>query len=303
MNTPRVLYVMPVYNAERWLEESVLSVLNQDYAAFRLLCVDDGSTDASPDILRGVADRDERVVVLAQANAGPGAAFNRGLAYALRHDYPYVARMDADDLSLPARTRQQVELMERHPETAACSGQATYFTVDRDPCGASRIPVLPDDVRREILKGGRGLIQGATLFRTSALQAVGGYRAEKTPAEDTDIFLRLSEMFPLRSVPDVLYRIRICADSHSLQNIYQTRLYHHYFLHLASLRSRGFSEVSVEDFRNTMTLYRAASIRREAAAVAAYFSWMIERSIPALLSASLLDPKRTLRRMVRKWWR
>ena len=300
MTDPRVLYVMPVFNAAHWVKDSVTSVLQQDYAPFDLLCVDDGSTDATPRILKEMAEQDSRVQVLTQANAGPGAAFNRGLAHAMAHRYPYVARMDADDHSLPGRTRLQIELMEHYPDTAACSGQAVYFTGQRDPCGTSQLPERPEQVRQDILRGGRGLIQGATLFRVSALAAVGGYRAEKTPAEDTDVFLRLSERYPLRNVPDIVYRIRICPDSHSLSSIQMTRFYHHYYLHLATLRAVNKPECSFQTFSESLGRGQRAAIHRESLAITAYFRWMTKRSVSSLISAALLDPSRTIQRIAKK---
>jgi glycosyltransferase involved in cell wall biosynthesis len=300
MNEPSVLYVVPVYNAAPFLQESLGSVFSQTYANIHVLCVDDGSTDQSFEILQQLAHGHENLTVISQKNAGPGAAFNKGIQFAIENGYLYIARMDADDISLPPRTQKQVAIMEAEPAVAACSCNSTYFSETRECCGKSNVPVASEAIRAEILAGGRGLIQGATLFRTSAIREVGGYRAEKTPAEDTDIFLRLSEHYSLQNIGEELYRIRIFSGSHSLGNIYSTRLYHHYYLHLASLRMTGEREISFDEYVGRMPLMSKAAVRKEAFAISAYFKWMTERSFFALALAAALDPRRTFRRIVKR---
>ena len=95
---PKLSVIMPVHDAEATLAEAVDSVLSQSLEDLELVCVDDGSTDGSPAILRGYEERDPRVRVIAQGNAGAGAARNRGLEAASGE---YVHFLDADDRVLP----------------------------------------------------------------------------------------------------------------------------------------------------------------------------------------------------------
>lgn len=90
----KVSVVIPVYNIAAHLEECLDSVVGQSLTDLEILCVDDGSTDESPDILRAYEERDERVRVLTQPNAGPGEARNRGLAAATGE---YLIFLDSDD--------------------------------------------------------------------------------------------------------------------------------------------------------------------------------------------------------------
>lgn len=92
---PAVSIIMPVYNAERHLEESLTSALGQSLKSIELICVDDGSTDASLGILRRFEEADRRVQVVVQENAGAGPARNAGLA---RARGSYIAFLDSDDL-------------------------------------------------------------------------------------------------------------------------------------------------------------------------------------------------------------
>ncbi|MEM6750084.1 MAG: glycosyltransferase, partial [Planctomycetota bacterium] len=93
---PSLSVGMTVYNGQRYLSAALGSLLSQDFEDFELVVVDDGSTDASPDILARVAKRDARVRVIRQDNAGISAAANRMIAETRA---PLIARMDADDLA------------------------------------------------------------------------------------------------------------------------------------------------------------------------------------------------------------
>ena len=100
-----VSVVMPVYNARRWLHQAIDSVRAQTHEHWELLAVDDGSSDDSPDILADFAQRDSRIRVITQPNAGVAAARNRAMADA-RGDY--VAFLDADDWWQPDKLERQL---------------------------------------------------------------------------------------------------------------------------------------------------------------------------------------------------
>lgn len=95
MTTPEISIVLPVYNGEECLEETLNSILNQSFCDFELICVDDGSTDGTPRILEQAQNTDNRIVICRQENMGPGASRNHGLDLAKGN---YVIMLDADDI-------------------------------------------------------------------------------------------------------------------------------------------------------------------------------------------------------------
>ena len=118
MIEPRVSVLMPAWNAERFLDEAVASVLEQTLRNFELIAIDDGSSDGSKRRLEEWASRDSRVVVLSRPDtgfSGIAGALNDGLERARGE---YIARMDADDVCYPERFERQVEFLDRHPECA-----------------------------------------------------------------------------------------------------------------------------------------------------------------------------------------
>ena len=105
MDQIKVSVVIPVYNVERYLGECLDSVLTQSLDAIEVVCVDDGSSDSSAQILRDYAGRDPRVVNIFQENSGQSAARNAGTAAARGE---YVLYLDSDDLLLPGALAQQI---------------------------------------------------------------------------------------------------------------------------------------------------------------------------------------------------
>jgi hypothetical protein len=111
-----VTVVMPVYNGERFVGDAIESMLSQSWTDFQLLIIDDGSTDDTPALIESYRDPRVRTVRHAE-NAGLAASLNEGLE---RASGRYIARMDADDISLPDRLTRQIEFMNAHPDVGAC---------------------------------------------------------------------------------------------------------------------------------------------------------------------------------------
>ena len=163
--TPAVAVVMSVYNGQRYLRAAAGSILKQTFRDFEFVVVDDGSTDATPEILADLARRDCRVRVIGRPNKGLIASLNEAVAASTA---PLVARMDADDVALPERLRLQVERMAAEPDLVLLGGQ----TLDIDPCGLPLTPYpLPTghaEIDAELMAGkggadpppGRGLPPG-----------------------------------------------------------------------------------------------------------------------------------------------
>jgi glycosyltransferase involved in cell wall biosynthesis len=108
---PQISVIMPVYNGEKYLKEAIESILNQTFKDFELILINDGSTDSSEKIIKSFTD--ERIVYIDNGkNLGLAASFNAGIDAARGQ---YIARMDADDISLPTRFEKQFSYLERKP--------------------------------------------------------------------------------------------------------------------------------------------------------------------------------------------
>lgn len=186
--TPLVSVVIPVRNGGAYLREAVDSMLSQSYENLELVLVDDHSTD---DALLRLGKDDQRLTIIHSVGSGVVKAFNTGFAHCKGE---FIARMDADDISLPDRLKTQLEYLEQHPSVAIAGCRVDIFSEDGIKGGLERYErwlnavVEPEQIRQQIFIESPIPNPGA-MFRRSALQQLGGYRDVGWP-EDYDLFLR-----------------------------------------------------------------------------------------------------------------
>jgi glycosyltransferase involved in cell wall biosynthesis len=204
--TPAVSIILPVYNASRYLERAVVSMLTQTFTDFELLLMDDGSTDDSLAILRKLAKADARCIVHTRENRGLVQTLNEGIA---RSRAEILVRMDADDLSYPRRIELQVAYLEQHPNCVAVGTEAMMIDPDGHHLCRYGVPSDHMDIDAKHMIGAGGMILHPTVaLRKSAVLSIGCYRDLCRHAEDFDLFLRLAEIGGLANLPDVLVEYR-----------------------------------------------------------------------------------------------
>ncbi|MDR2820438.1 MAG: glycosyltransferase [Desulfovibrio sp.] len=203
MNVPAVTVLMPVYNAEAYVAEAIESILGQTFTDFEFLIIDDSSTDATPGILERYTTRNSCIhVVRNEKNLNIGASLNRGLELA---SAPLVARMDADDVSLPHRLEKQVAFMAANPDVVVAGGCWRGYET-----GIIRKPPLTNDAIRATLLWTPPFCHPAVIMRRPPVLRAGGYRQEYPPTEDYDLWRRLAAVPDLRfaNLDEVLIRYR-----------------------------------------------------------------------------------------------
>jgi hypothetical protein len=198
---------MSVYNGERFLGEAIESVLAQTLTEFELIVVDDGSSDATPDILAAYEARDPRIVIRRQSKSGRAAALNRGFALARASR---VARLDADDIARPNRLDHQREFLDAHDRVAVVGGAVTFINDRGEKFGSWQYPLTDPEIRRAFPRT-TPLVHPAVMIRSEVFEAVGGYRSIFREAEDVDLWLRIAEHHELANIPEDLICYRIHA--------------------------------------------------------------------------------------------
>jgi len=207
MNKPRVSVVMAVYNSERYLTEAIDSLLSQTLGDFEFIIVDDGSFDGSGEIIR--AFDDSRIRLKRQENKGLAAALNSGIAMARG---VFVARMDADDHSLPERLLEQVEFLDAHPEVVAVGSAAIIMDADGCEICVFRNPEEDTQLRHRFPTS--PFVHPSVMFRLSAFLSAGGYpEYMKHGGEDIVLFSAMAKQGQLSNLQSPLIRYRITPGS------------------------------------------------------------------------------------------
>lgn len=209
MSAPAVTVLLAVFNGGPLLRLSIDSVLAQTFADFELLVIDDGSTDATPAILRGYNDARLRVVVN-ERNLGLTRSLNRGLAEARG---ALIARQDADDLSDSGRLAQQVAFLRENPEVRLLGSSAWRIDSAGRVTGANDLPCTHDAIRWASVLDNPFLHTSVMFHRETALAEFGGYDERFAICQDYDLWNRIAARHRVANLPARLVRMREHATS------------------------------------------------------------------------------------------
>ena len=195
---PATDVLIAVHNGMPYLPEAIESIRAQTYTDWRLVIVNDGSTDATTEYLNGL-QADKRIVVLNQANAGLGPALNRGLEACTSE---FVARLDSDDIAHRSRLEEQVAYLRKHPNVGLLGTQIERMG-DVRIGSRSVLPCDHESIMDQLLKGAVAMYHPALMCRTTLLKQIGGYWNHRLPAEDWDMWLRMADVSRLANLDRV----------------------------------------------------------------------------------------------------
>ena len=206
MTSPTVSVLLPVYNAQDYLRESIDSILNQSFTDFELIIMNDGSTDGSKEIIDSYSD--SRIKVVHQENAGLPVTLNRAIALAKGQ---YLARQDADDVSLPERLERQVDLMRQGIDICGCD----FDIIDATGQLTQKIIVPHTDQMMIItLACTVPFAHGSVMLRKSFLEKHSLYYDESVVTEDYDLWCRIFQTGGVfGNVPESLFHYRQLTQS------------------------------------------------------------------------------------------
>lgn len=204
---------MPVWNGADHLSEAIESILQQSFSDFELIVVDDGSTDGTPEILD--AYRDSRLKIHRLQHGGIVAALNHGVAQSRA---PWIARQDADDISLPGRLEAQRKAVNTNQELTLCYTGVELFGPGAAGLEPVRIP------RTTALTALRlcfhcPIVHSSVMFRKEAFVASGGYLYRDRHVEDFAAWGRLLEHGPFIGLREPLVKFRVHSQSVSQRNL------------------------------------------------------------------------------------
>ena len=221
--SPLVSVIIPAYNADQFIAQAIQSVVDQTYWPYEIIVVDDGSTDKTREILKGLGDK---IRCLYQENYGPSSARNAGIKIARG---TYICFLDADDLWTPEKLEAQVEFLERHPDIALVFsdhqdfkveifGAHSYLAEKMERFGEAFVTEIP--IQKAFLK----LIQEnfistpTVMVRKWCLEKTGLFDEGIRSVEDRDLWLRIAAYFQLGCLPRIFCKRRVHQSNISKQS-------------------------------------------------------------------------------------
>lgn len=204
---------MAAYNAEKTLKEAVDSVLSSS-APLHLFVVDDGSARPVKDFL---PPRDNLTILRLDANVGLPSALNHGLDVILEQKFDYIARADADDVSLPSRFEKQLAFMESHPDIDLVGCWVRLFDEDTRETLMMLSPPTTSKAIKNRLYSNSALYHPTWFMRANVFRDVGFYNASYETAQDYDFLRRLIKNHQVANIPEYLLDYRISQKGISFQ--------------------------------------------------------------------------------------
>ena len=237
---PRVSVIMAVYNCEDYVREAIESVRAQTFADWELICVDDCSTDRSPEIVGECAARDERIVLLENpCNMGAPGARNVALEHARGE---FVAVLDSDDKAPPDRFDISLSAFAQETNLGLIGGQHAVI----GPAGevheqVAREPLDDRQFKAELMNQRMPVPHSSCMIRRELLVAIGGYDERLPSSQDYDMALRVSPLCRCARLGELLLQYRHRPGQITEQNTFAQALYCQFALHRARARAEGRS--------------------------------------------------------------
>lgn len=200
---------MSVYNAEKYIEEAIESVLNQTYNNFEFIIINDGSKDNSLKIIEKFLSKDDRIILIDRENKGLVASLNEGI---LKSKGNFIARMDADDICLPNRFEEQLNFMKKNPDVGVCGSWIKLFGEDFKS-KVWKIPSNDQRLKAELLFSSCFAHPSVMIRKNVLLDNDFLYDESYIHAEDFELWIRLSDVTNFANINKVLLKYRLVKDS------------------------------------------------------------------------------------------
>lgn len=208
-NRPLVSIVMGAYNAEEFISQAIESILNQTYTNIEFIIIDDCSSDSTSSILSGYAEKDKRIKIISNSeNKGLGYSLSLGMEIAKGE---FIARMDADDISLPSRLETQVDYLLEHPEVG-CVGTSAKRFGDINKTGRLFNTIHSPESHSEIMAWlllGTPMFHPSVMFNAGIIRKLGiNYDKDFRRAQDYELWTRLVFQTRMHNIDKALHCYR-----------------------------------------------------------------------------------------------
>ena len=210
MSEVKISVVMSAYNAEKYLQEAIDSILNQTFTDFEFIIVNDGSTDTSLKIIESY--KDERIVIFNQKNTGLPKALNIGIDKSKSN---YIARMDADDISLPNRLESQYNFMIRNPDCVIVGSNAIVIDMNGEYVFTTTNKITDNEIKKNLPN--LSFLHSSVMFKKNSFYAAGKYCESMLKGQDTVLFNRMANCGKFYNIKEPLIKYRVVPTANSVK--------------------------------------------------------------------------------------
>ena len=194
---------MCAFNCEKYIERSISSILKQTYADFEFVIVLDAPTDKTREIVESIKDSRLKLIFNEQ-NEGLTRSLNIGLKHC---SHEWVARQDADDLSLPTRFEKQMQFLSQNPNVVLVGSSTFLMDEGEKHIGVHQVPTTHQDIRWQMLFD-NAFVHTSTVFKASIVRELGGYDESFKRTQDFDLWRRVSSRYQVANLTEPLVKYR-----------------------------------------------------------------------------------------------
>lgn len=222
--SPLVSIILCYYNAEDYLKRCLEALIGQSYSNFEIIALNDGSIDSSQSIIQEFADQDARIKMYSQKNTGLTIALNQAIQKATGK---YLARQDADDISLPQRLEKQVQFLEQYPEYFLVGSHFLDYDTKNDTLQETSLKTIPlENVAiKKALPLYNCFCHSSVMFRNDLSRIHSFYDETFTYAQDYELWVRISKHHKMANLKETLVHRAILEDAISSKR-YKAQRYH-----------------------------------------------------------------------------
>jgi len=307
----KVTVIMAVFNAETYLAQAIESVLNQTYKNFEFIIINDGSTDNSLQVIKKYSATDSRIILDDHVNMGKGESFNRVVDMFANGEYLF--HMDADDIMLPNRIERQLNFLASQ-DIEAISCLAYYISGENVRIGKVYNDIKTIEVFNDYIQNNEpiGLLNPGFVIRKDIFNQVGGYRGRFWPADDIDLYNRVTEIGAKILVQqEILMQYRIHGGSVITSKFINGRMKFEWVRESMWKRRKGETEPTWEEYLaklNSQSFAQKLNWKRKTYAKHYYRSAGFDFAkknyssfIFHLVSAFILQPIHIINKISKQW--
>ena len=211
-NKPKVSVIIPARDVENFIGRAIESVLNQTFKNFEIVIVDDMSSDRTFTIAKQYAAKDSRIRVYKnKKQLFIAGSLNKGLKLAKA---PIIARMDADDVSMPRRLEIQYKYLSSHPKLAIIGANMLVVDINGKSMSERKYPTKSKDLKKVMFRYSP-FSHPVVMYRKAAILEFGGYKLGIFPCEDIDLWFKVGSKYEFASIDKPLLRYTLISGSAS----------------------------------------------------------------------------------------